>query len=711
MITRASTMPLRILQSLRKKDVSMASGAKTNMEIDGRRATPWRLKLLTWTVIGVIANHPSQAFSQVVTQFTYDPGNDVSSITDPRGLVTSYAYDGLGQKWQQVSPDSGTTSYAYSASQLTTMTRANGVQTHYYYDGDPDDRISRVMASGKTQFYDYDDCGNGLGRLCGVSDSTGATAYDYTPEGRIADRSFGHAATTFFKISYGYDAMGHVASITYPDQSQLTYHYTRGVIDTLTLQSGGKSTTIASGVIYRPGDQGMASWTSSNGLVNTLSYDGDARLTSIVVPGIQNLGFKYDVGDRVTQIANGIDATMTQNFGYDTLSRLTSVASPADNESFQYDANGNRIAQTINGAAATLVTSTTSNQMTMAYGSYSFLFSSDPNGNAASVPTANLTYDAFNRMSAANGANYYVNPEGQRLSKTVGTTTTYFASDRSSGLLAESTASDPLRGPLSWNNYLYLNGRLIGMTASGAVDAIHADQLGRPEEVTDATKTVVWRARNLAFDRTVTISNLPSPLNLGFPGQYYDIESGLWNNGYRDYSAALGRYVESDPIGLRGGLNTYAYVDSSPITFIDPPGLIKWNVGIFSVGGSIAGIIGGGVGRFTAISECVDGKRAMVSGTIKFADGGLSPVPLGFSGSNGEMEDGLDHLDPQALSGVYASEGAQYVLGAGVSYGSTRLGSAYSGAGWSPAGGISFGTTAAVGRSTVTSVSIFPEHP
>ena len=60
---------------------------------------------------------------------------------------------------------------------------------------------------------------------------------------------------------------------------------------------------------------------------------------------------------------------------------------------------------------------------------------------------------------------------------------------------------------------------------------------------------------------------------LRFAGQYYDRETNLHYNYFRDYDPSIGRYIESDPAGLGGGVNTYTYVNGNPISFVDPKGL------------------------------------------------------------------------------------------------------------------------------------------
>ena len=100
---------------------------------------------------------------------------------------------------------------------------------------------------------------------------------------------------------------------------------------------------------------------------------------------------------------------------------------------------------------------------------------------------------------------------------------------------------------------------------------LHTDHLNTPRLATDQNQSVVWRWEGNAFGDTASIGG--AIMNLRFPGQYYDSETGLYYNWHRYYDPRIGRYITSDPIGLRGGLNTYSFVANNPVRWSDRFGL------------------------------------------------------------------------------------------------------------------------------------------
>ncbi|MFP5415132.1 MAG: RHS repeat-associated core domain-containing protein [Gammaproteobacteria bacterium] len=100
---------------------------------------------------------------------------------------------------------------------------------------------------------------------------------------------------------------------------------------------------------------------------------------------------------------------------------------------------------------------------------------------------------------------------------------------------------------------------------------LHTDHLATPRLGTDQAGIPVWRWENPAFGDAPPSLQLRT-VNLRFPGQYFDHETGLYYNYFRTYDPATGRYITSDPIGLRGGLNTYLYAEANPLKFTDPTG-------------------------------------------------------------------------------------------------------------------------------------------
>ncbi|MES9993105.1 MAG: Ig-like domain-containing protein, partial [Candidatus Thiodiazotropha sp.] len=127
--------------------------------------------------------------------------------------------------------------------------------------------------------------------------------------------------------------------------------------------------------------------------------------------------------------------------------------------------------------------------------------------------------------------------------------------------------------------YLYQHHRPIIKLEGKTAYAIHTDHLGAPRMVTDGDQTTVWSADYSPFG-LIEIEAKKIALNLRLPGQYEDSESGTYYNYYRDYDPNSGRYLTSDPIGLKGGFNTFAYVGGDPLGVVDPLGLYRLVIGI-----------------------------------------------------------------------------------------------------------------------------------
>jgi RHS repeat-associated protein len=153
---------------------------------------------------------------------------------------------------------------------------------------------------------------------------------------------------------------------------------------------------------------------------------------------------------------------------------------------------------------------------------------------------------------------------------------------------------------------VYLGSTPVAVLQGTTLYFVHADHLDTPRVITDRAGTVVWRWDSDPFGTTPADADPDGDgqaftYHLRFPGQYFDAETGLHYNYFRDYDPSTGRYVQSDPIGLAGGMNTYAYVGNDPVNWVDPRGLeaviplppvAGAAGGASAAGGTIAGIVG-----------------------------------------------------------------------------------------------------------------------
>jgi RHS repeat-associated protein len=559
---------------------------------------------------------------------TYDAAGRVLTRTDARGITATYAYDALDRVIAVAYPDASLDQrFAYDTAPAACPA---GERFHI-------GRLARMTdASGETA-YCYDRFGHLTRKLQTTAGRTFAVGYDYTP--RAGDGSGvllrpRPAAGHLMALTYPDGAQVRIDRNPLREAVRLTVTLADGRVQTL-LQDAvyypfgpaarwtyGNGRTLARSLNrdYLPG---YVEDTRPGGLSEGYWFDAVGNLESLrradqTDPPKRR--YVHDRLDRLTEVRDGATGTLLQDYDYDsTGNRTQSIGSgvigsyahapgthrlvSAGSETRSYDAAGNttRIETAVAGGPGGGGGEETDpgpgepghpgpGLPPVAEG-FSFTSSqtSSAGGNATLV--REFVYDDTGRMrqvrrDGAVAMDYRYNAKGERVHRSGGGESVVTVYDEAGRWLGDYTAAGQPIQQAIWLDDLPV-GLLVGAGSAQTLYYLQPDALGSARVAIDPVRDVaVWR-----WDLTGDVFGASAPnedpdgdgirftLNLRFPGQQYDAATGLHYNYYRDYDPTVGRYVQSDPIGLLGGMSTYGYANHAPATFSDPMGLFGKKIG------------------------------------------------------------------------------------------------------------------------------------
>lgn len=502
--------------------------------------------------------------TRITTRFTDMLGRPLA-VTNPLGNRSRSEFDALDRITKSINPLGATVTLAYDGEgNLTSLTDPNGHKTQHTYDG-RQRLLTRTDPLLKAEAFAYDGNGN----------PTQAT-----------DRKGQLTATQ-------YDSLNRPTKVTYADGRTVTYAYDAGSRLTQIVDSVGGTITRAYDGLDR-----LTQETTPQGTVS-YTYDAVGRRTGMTVAGQTAISYTYDNADRLTRITQGANIVsfaydaagrrtgmtlpngVLAAYSYDAASQLTGITyskgpSILGNLTYAYDAGGRRIqmggslAQT-NLPAGMTAAYDAANRLTQ-FNSRSLTY--DANGNLTGDGLRNYSWDAADRLRQITGgasATFQYDAFGRRQSKTVGGVQTGFVFDGINPV-QELTGSTPKANMLTGGV-----DEFFARSDGGGTQSYLTDALGSTLALSDAAGTLATRYSYEAYGKT-TASGAASDNAFQYTGREND-GTGLYYYRARYYDPELSRFISSDPIGLGGGINTYAYVGGNPISLIDPLGLMGGGAG------------------------------------------------------------------------------------------------------------------------------------
>ena len=343
-----------------------------------------------------------------------------------------------------------------------------------------------------------------------------------------------------------------------------------------------------------------------NGLAEVDSYSLDYEIQRLLVQngGTSLIDRTHARADalNLTGITDAVTPANNQVMSYAPTNRLASAAGAFGTQSWLYDGVGNRTQEISAGATNTYAYPATSNRLSgVTQGATSVrAFVYDANGNIATDTRSGAlyayTYNQNNRLKtvtvAGNLKATYTYDAMEHLAVRVLTNMTpsgtiHTVYDRDGNLLMESNGlTTGITREYIWLPQTQI-APVMGARASVArplavVDAVNTaspqtywvsvDHLNRPAQMTNSAKASVWQATWQPFGAPQAITGTLT-LDARFPGQWFQLESGLHQNWWRHYDPTTGRYTQVDPLGFPNGPSVYGYAGSNTADLTDLNGL------------------------------------------------------------------------------------------------------------------------------------------